>query len=109
MQGARLAAERLNWSDQAFADLFAAAHDLKGMGSTYGFPLATQLAASLCRLIETNAGREAARAAPSLVTAHVDAIRAAMRDGVKSSANPLGRALLQALETRVEALGVAPE
>lgn len=109
LQGARLAAERAGWSDQALNDLFAAAHDLKGMGSTYGFPLATQLSASLCRLVETQSGKDAARAAPSLVTAHVDAIRAAMRDGIKSSANPLGRALLQALEARVDALGVAPE
>jgi HPt (histidine-containing phosphotransfer) domain-containing protein len=109
LQGARLAAERQGWTDQALQDLFAAAHDLKGMGATYGFPLATQLAASLCRLIETNAGKDATRAAPSLATTHVDAIRAALRDGIKSSANPVGRTLLQALETRVDALGVAPE
>jgi chemotaxis protein histidine kinase CheA len=109
LQGARLAAERAGWTDQALHDLFAAAHDLKGMGATYGFPLATQLCASLCRLIETDAGKDATRAAPSLATAHVDAVRAALRDGIKSSANPVGRVLLQALEQRVDSLGVAPE
>jgi hypothetical protein len=39
----------------------------------------------------------------------VDALRAIVRDGVKSSGDPMGRALLQALEQQVDALGVAPE
>jgi hypothetical protein len=42
------------------------------------------------------------------VCAHVDALRAAARDKIRDAAHPVGRALLNALETHVERLGVAP-
>ncbi|MEY3259325.1 MAG: hypothetical protein RIT46_154, partial [Pseudomonadota bacterium] len=32
--------------------LYISAHDLKGLGTTYEFPIITRLAASLCRLID---------------------------------------------------------
>jgi len=105
---ARRTAEVCLWSEAAMETLMAASHDLKGMGATYGYPLVTQIAASLCRLIETPAGKEVARRDPSLVCAHVDALRAAVRDHIKTDAHPLGRALVAALEARVAKLGVAP-
>ena len=108
LQAARLAAETARWSAPALEPVMAAAHDLKGLGGTYDFPLVTQIAASLCRLIETDAGKAAARAEPALVCAHVDALRAALRGGIKTDDHPIGRSLLQALEAKVEALGVAP-
>lgn len=109
LQIARVAAENAAWSDGAIGAVYGAAHDLKGMGGSYGYPLVTQLAASLCRLIETDAGKAAARANPSLVKAHVDALRAAVRDRIATGEHPVGRALIQALESEVEQLGVAPE
>lgn len=108
LQGARAAAEAANWDDGSLDTLMRAGHDLKGMGGAYGYPLVTDIAASLCRLIETDAGKAAARANPSLVCAHVDALRAAIRDRIASDAHPVGKALVQALEKRVAALGVAP-
>lgn len=109
LQIARVAAENADWSDGALEALFAAAHDLKGMGGAYGYPLATQLAASLCRLIETDAGKAASRGNPGLVLAHVDALRAAVRDRIATADHPVGKALINALEAEVEQLGVAPE
>jgi hypothetical protein len=79
------------------------------MGGAYGYPLVTQLAASLCRLIETDAGKFAARQRPALVKAHIDALRAAARDRIATAEHPIGRALVAALEAEVEHLGVAPE
>lgn len=108
LQTARLTAEQGQWASSAMEDLLLAAHDLKGLGATYDYPIATQLAASLCRLIETEAGRAAVRADPALAAAHVDAVRAAVRDKIKTNQHPVGRLLLSALEARVEALGVAP-
>jgi chemotaxis protein histidine kinase CheA len=108
LQAARLAAARAGWSEPALDTLWRAAHELKGMGSTYGYPIVTQLAASLCRLVETEAGKRAARAMPGLVNAHVDALRAAVRDRIASDAHPVGRALVQTLEAQVMRLGVAP-
>jgi hypothetical protein len=109
LQIARSAAEHAAWSDGALAAVYAATHDLKGMGGSYGYPLVTQLAASLCRLIETDAGKAAARENPGLVTAHIHALRAAVRDRIATAEHPVGRALIGALEAEVERLGVAPE
>lgn len=108
LQQARTAAEAQSWSMPALETLHGAAHDLKGMGATYGFPIVTQIAASLCRLIETDAGKAVARRDPALVRAHVDALRAAVRDRIQDTRHPVGKALVQALERHVERLGVAP-
>lgn len=108
VQDARLKAEAEAWSDVALETLMIAVHDLKGLGGSYEYPIVTQMAASLCRLIETPAGKAAARAEPALVGAHVDALRAAARGKIRTDAHPIGRELLSELEARVAALGVAP-
>ncbi|MGD9965246.1 MAG: Hpt domain-containing protein [Hyphomonadaceae bacterium] len=108
LQAARLRADAAHWSVVSQEDVYAAAHDLKGLGATYGSLLATQIAASLCRLIETDAGKAFSERDPSLACAHIDALRASVRDGINAVDDPIGRAVLQALETRVAALGVAP-
>lgn len=108
LQQARLAADAAGWTADTAETVAGVAHDLKGMGATYGSTLATQIAASLCRLIETDAGKAETQRDPTLARAHVDALRAAVRDGISSPKHPIGRALLQALEASVDALGVAP-
>ncbi|MCR6643525.1 MAG: hypothetical protein NVV62_02815 [Terricaulis sp.] len=85
-----------------FSQLMDVAHDIKGMGASYGYPLATEIAASLCRLIETSAGKAAARAEPRLASAHVDSLRAIVRDQIKSAEHPTGRAVLKMLAAEVE-------
>lgn len=105
---ARIAASTSKWSDESLDGLLATAHDVKGLGATYDYPFATRIAASLCRLIETAEGKAAARREPHLVDAHVDALRASARDKIRTPEHPVGKALLIALEGRVEALGVAP-
>lgn len=102
---ARQASRAAQWSDTSLQTLFSVSHDLKGMGGTYGYPLVTEIAASLCRLIETDAGKQEARRAPQLTNAHVDAINAAVRDHVTSREHPVGRALLMALESEVARRG----
>ncbi|MGE0828568.1 MAG: Hpt domain-containing protein [Hyphomonadaceae bacterium] len=108
VQAARLSARAAGWTDESIDELFAAAHDAKGLGATYDYPFVTRIAASLCRLIETPEGKAVARAQPALVEAHVDTIRAAVRDRIKTEDHPVGRLLSAELERRVEALGVAP-
>ena len=108
LQNARAEAEAAQWSFASLDKLGGVAHDIKGMGTTYGYPLVTQIGASLCRLIETESGKGLAQHDPTLVIAHIDALRAAVRDQVKDDQHPVGRALLLALQTRVERLGVAP-
>ena len=108
LHAARLSAEQAGWTNEAIEPVMVAAHDLKGLGGSYGYPMMTQIAASLCRLIETDAGKAAARAEPALVHAHVDALRAALKHDIKTDAHPVGHELLRTLEARVAALGVAP-
>lgn len=108
LQHARVTAAQVGWTDAAIEQVMCVAHDIKGMGASYGYPLATQIAASLCRLTETASGKNVVRNAPGLAEAHVDALRAVMRDQIKTSEHAIGRALLRALDSEVERLGVAP-
>lgn len=96
---ARLRTEGL--TPETSENLYLRAHDLKGLGGTYEFPLVTRIAGSLCTLIETPA-RMAATALP-LIDAHVDAIRAVVRDKIKTDDHPVGLALVTALERQVGA------
>jgi hypothetical protein len=79
--------------------LYFRAHDLKGLGATYEFPLVTRIAASLCKLIDDPDTRQSAPM--FLVDAHIDAIRAAVRDDIKTDTHPVGKILITELERRV--------
>lgn len=79
--------------------LYFRAHDLKGLGTTYQYPLVTRIAGSLCRMMDDPAKRMAAPLA--VLDAHIDAIRAVVRDEIQTDDHPVGRSLAEALEARV--------
>lgn len=79
--------------------LYFRAHDLKGLGSTYQFPIVTRIAASLCKMMDDPDKRM--RAPMVLVDAHIDAIRAVVRGNIQTDEHPTGRALVTTLEERV--------
>jgi hypothetical protein len=81
-------------------NLYLRAHDLKGLGATYEYPLVTRIAGSLCKLIDDPAKR--LEAPLFLVDAHIDAIKAAVKGGIQTDSNPIGRALVTELEQRVK-------
>lgn len=87
---------------QTAETLYFRAHDLKGLGTTYEFPLVTRIAASLCKLIDDPDTR--LDAPMFLVDAHIDAIRAAVRDDIRTDTHPVGKVLIAELESRVAAL-----
>jgi hypothetical protein len=80
--------------------LYFRAHDLKGLGSTYGFPLVTRMAASLCRLIDDPSTR--LRAPLVLLDAHIDGIKAAVRGDIRDENHPVGKVLVEELERKVK-------
>jgi len=82
-------------------ELYFRAHDLKGLGSTYQYPLVTRLAASLCKLLDEPGKR--AEAPQMLLDAHIDAIRAVVRDEIQTDEHPTGRVLAETLEAKVAA------
>jgi hypothetical protein len=80
--------------------LYFRAHDLKGLGATYEFPLVTKLAGSLCKLLDNVERR--LEAPMMLVDAHIDAIRAVVRDGIRDPSHPIGQALTNELQKQVK-------
>ena len=80
--------------------LYLRAHDLKGLGATYEYPLVTRIAGSLCKLIDDPSSR--CNAPMFLVDAHIDAIRAAVRNEIQTDEHPMGKAIVEGLEGRVK-------
>lgn len=108
LQGARMAARSDAWSSETLSALASVTHDLKGIAGMYGYPLITQLAASLYRLLDAEDGA-IARAEYTLVEAHVDAMRVAARDDIRTDDNLIGLQVLTTLRRRIDALGVASD
>jgi chemotaxis protein histidine kinase CheA len=104
ISAARQAAREEGYGEAQLAAIFACAHDIKGLGATFDYPLATLIAASLCRLIETRGGRARAAQHVAVVDAHIDAIRAAVSAGIKTRDHAVGRELLETLQARVDEL-----
>lgn len=102
LEAARAAARAENYSEPALDALYLRAHDVKGLGSTYEYPLITAVAAQLCRLLNAPEGRDAAREAPTLIDAHVDAVRAILRAGLHTADDPVVGALVAELKSRVD-------
>jgi hypothetical protein len=98
---ARVKTEGVNPETMEF--LYLRAHDLKGLGTTYEFPLVTRIGASLCKLIDDKDKRLTASMA--LIDAHIDGIRAAVRDGIKTDDHPVGKILVTELERMVTEAG----
>lgn len=82
--------------------LYFCVHDLKGLGTTYGFPLVTRVAASFGRMCDEPEKR--ARAPMVLIAAHLDTINVMIRDQIKSENHPIGTVLAKTLEDRVKEL-----
>lgn len=80
-------------------ELYNTAHDLKGLGSTYGYPIVTQMADTLCAITISQKLREIAPG--FLVDAHVNAIRAAVKGGIKNVEHPVGSELVKELRGKV--------
>jgi hypothetical protein len=97
----RVKTEGVNAETMEF--LYLRAHDLKGLGTTYEYPLITRIGASLCKLIDDKDKR--LTAPMPLIDGHIDAIKAAVRDEIKTDDHPVGRVLIQELERRVTEFG----
>lgn len=110
LQAARQSVERMRGDAACLEALLFVAHDLRGMGSTYGYPLISQLAHSLCRLVEASGGdpdHDSGRRRAKLIGVHVDAIRAAASARSRDASHPVGQALLAELQTHVAKLAPA--
>ena len=69
------------FTDATRAELFRAAHDIKGDAATFGYPSAAAAANSLCRIIEHAPDLE--KVPSELITHHINAIQAIVNDHTK--------------------------
>ena len=82
--------------DQHIADLFGVAHNIKGQGSSFGYPLMTRLGQSLCQL--TRLSHSFTDTELELVAAHLQA----MSDILQQEARGEGTSELQAEALKLE-------
>jgi hypothetical protein len=89
------------FTDATRAELFRAAHDIKGDAATFGFPSAAAAAESLCRIIEHAPDLDAVPS--NLIAHHINAIEAIVRERTKLDT------VLTASELSRQLRGVADE
>lgn len=81
--------------------VFRIAHDMKGQAATFGYPLITNVANSLCRFVENfDASHVAATdvgALCDLIGIHVDALRVLLKHDLKGQGGPIGEQLMRGL------------
>ncbi len=99
LDAAQMAIRTQGLTQETAEGLYFRAHDLKGLGSTYQYPIVTRMAGSLCKLLDDPARRTEAPIV--LLDAHIDAIKAVVRDEIQTDEHPVGRELAETLEARV--------
>ncbi len=80
-------------TDETMESLYFRAHDLKGLGTTYGFAIVTHISGLLCKVIGDKDTRLTADLAR--VDTHIAAIKAAVAEGVTREDDDAGARLLQ--------------
>jgi hypothetical protein len=80
-------------------EIYGIAHNLKGQGSSFGYPLITRIGQSLCLL--TRRDDAFSDADLGIVQAHLDAIRLILAKDIKGEGGEVGDKLAARLETMV--------
>lgn len=101
LSAAHAAVLRNGFTVDSCEELFRAAHDIKGDAATFGFPSAGVAAESLCRIIEHAPDLDQVPA--ELITHHINAIQAIVRERTKLDTATMASALSKQLR------GVADE
>jgi chemotaxis protein histidine kinase CheA len=89
--------------DQHVEALFRVGHDLKGQGTSFGFPLVTKIGHSLCALTRDRARSYESRHL-DLAKSHLDALDLILTKGIKGEGGRVGAELVAKLERRVAEL-----
>ncbi|GAB4186168.1 MAG: hypothetical protein OHK0024_26430 [Thalassobaculales bacterium] len=80
--------------------LYRITHDLRGQGGNFGYPLVTRIGSSLCRFLEARA--TLGKADIDILRAHVDALRAILRNRLKGDGGKIGLQIAEELEVLVD-------
>ena len=105
LEEARQSVHQQGLSDVTWQRLFRAAHDIRGHGTTFGYPMASDIADSLCRVIEHTG--DVARIPLTFIDQCVDSIRAVVREQDEENAEEKAAELARELRTLTnELLGI---
>jgi CheY-like chemotaxis protein len=100
VQSYRQAVKAPDQATQHYQEINKVAHELRGQGGIFGYPLISRFAFSL--YASTKGTPKATEKHLDLVKAHIDGIRVVMRDKVRGDGGPLGRELLAGLDKAKE-------
>ena len=89
--------------DGEFREAFEAAHVIKGQGSSFGYPLMTEVAHTLCRLLRKADGTDERHV--KVAQMHVNALELIVSQDIKGDGGPTGEALRAKLTKLVDDLG----
>lgn len=82
--------------EEATGIIFRVAHDLKGQGTTFGYPLATQIAGLLCDFIRSAASSPSVDLV-SVIRAHLAALNLVLKQDIKGDGDAAAQNLVQKL------------
>lgn len=83
--------------------LFAIAHEIRGEGGDFGFPLVTAIAANLCAILENQ--NQADKPLREAIRVHIDALKLVVTEPIKGDGGDRGAELLAGLQKVSSAKG----
>ncbi len=86
-------------ADAAFERMGQIVHDFKGEGSSFGFPIVSSIAETLCLLCES--GQLSRTGLQNIVEAHVAAIEAVLANEIRGEGGLAGEAIVQMLRNSI--------
>jgi hypothetical protein len=97
----QVSADPAEWADAA-ERMREIVHNIKGQGTSFGYPLMTRVGASLTILLKQ--ARTADDAVHKLLAAHIETLRTVLEKDIKGSGGELGETLAYRLERLVDKL-----
>ena len=83
-----------------YAKIREIAHDMKGQGGTFGYPLMTAFATSLVDCVGPKSGTSDNHI--EIIKSHIDSMSAVIKDRVKGNGGEIGKALTLGLKNAIE-------
>lgn len=80
-------------------DIFAIAHNIKGMGASFGFPLMTETGVSFCRYIRSLDGRPVE---VDVIDAHIRSLEVIISNRIQGDGGDIGKELIDSLTNMVD-------
>jgi len=91
--------------NQAMQEVFGVLHDMKGQGGSFGYPLVTSIANTLCRFMETRTAFGPHEMEAILL--HINALRLVVADRLSGDGGTKGDKLLKGLDLVIQKFAAA--